>query len=180
MRKRKKAHESKEHFEFDLQYNIHIHTYMIHQQNDEEHTANNLWRENHEQQFGHRINPFSLHSKHLLGTPSSSSNTFLLPLQFPHGINLTSPHASQTNPGCLLRNPSRTLANSPVSNICLITSAPPTRFPLINTCGKLTVFPPNTLCNSFQRRSGRRRRRRRGRRRSEKRRRRRRGRGRGR
>ena len=51
-----------------------------------------------ELQSGHRIKPFSLHSKHLWTLSFSSSNTFLLPLQFVHGANQTSPQLSQWNP----------------------------------------------------------------------------------
>lgn len=55
-------------------------------------TMNNMI---HKQHSGQRIRPFSLHSKHLFMSSSSSSNTFLLPLQFGQGKNLTSPQASQ-------------------------------------------------------------------------------------
>lgn len=113
-----------------------------------------------EQQSEHRIKPFSLHSKHLLTLSSSSSNTFLLPLQFVHGTNRTSPQHSQPRlkPSFRTGNPSSIFTNSPVSKTCFIVSAPPTCFPLMKTCGKVTLLllplfffsPNNTLCNSFR------------------------------
>ena len=50
-----------------------------------------------ELQSGHQIKSFSLHSKHLWTLSSSSSNTFLLPLQFMHSANWTLPQ-SKLNP----------------------------------------------------------------------------------
>ncbi|RYR32412.1 hypothetical protein Ahy_A10g046986 [Arachis hypogaea] len=85
-----------------------------------------------EQQLGHLMSPFSLHSKHLLSNPSSSSNTFLLPLQCQQGANLKSAQLSQTKPGFVLGNPSRIFPSSPTSNKCLI-----------------TFFSPRAHCNSF-------------------------------
>ncbi|KAJ0871640.1 hypothetical protein HanRHA438_Chr11g0514791 [Helianthus annuus] len=50
-------------------------------------------------------------------------------------MNLTSPHASHTchAPVDLTRTPVNTFASWPVSCNCLMTSAPPTYSPLINT-----------------------------------------------
>ncbi|RHN78983.1 hypothetical protein MtrunA17_Chr1g0171861 [Medicago truncatula] len=112
----------------------------------------------HEQQVGHLIKPFSLQSMHLfsndaslylLNFPFSSSNTLLLPLHFEQGTNLASPHLSHTNPESLIGKPFNRFSNSPDSCSNLISSAFPTCFPLIKTCGNVTILSPSAFCNSF-------------------------------
>lgn len=96
------------------------------------------------EQLGHRINPFSLQSKHRRSCPSASMNTFRLPRQFAHGTNLTSPQLEQTFAGSLTGKPCRTFLNSPVSSSCRTSSAPPTCRPRTKTCGSPIGFSPST------------------------------------